>query len=120
MEPGRPVVTEVPATVLDTAQIGIPRPVDVAGRRTATLADSPARFTSLLERLYLARPRAFGLDTETANFERGGLYRESPSLLQLAFRRTEGDVRVVVIDLLAIRDVRPLQPFLVHPTTVVF
>jgi ribonuclease D len=120
MEPGRPVVTEVPASVPEAAQIGLPRPPDVAGRRIATLADSPARFTALLEALYLARPRAFGLDTETANFERGGLYRESPSLLQLAFRRTEGDVRVAVIDLLAIRDVRPLQPFLIHPTAVVF
>ena len=120
MEPGRPQVTEVPAEVMDAAQIGIPRPRDVAGRRGAVLADSAARFTSLLESLYLARPRAGGVDTETANFERGGLYRESPSLLQLAFRRAEGDVRVAVVDLLAIRDVRPLQPFLVAPSTVVF
>jgi hypothetical protein len=120
MEPGRPQVTEVPATVPAFAQIGIPRPPDVAGRRTALLADSPARFGALLESLYLARPRAFGVDTEAANFETGSLYRESPSLLQLAFRLPEGDVRVAVVDLLAVRDVRPLQTFLVAPSAVVF
>src|SRR5579871_6737355 len=119
MEPDRPVVTEVPATVARTAQIGFPRPVDIAGRRLASLADSPTRFAALLENLYLTRPRALGLDTEAANFERGGLYRESPSLLQLAYRVAEGDVRVAVIDLLAIRDVRPLQPFLAHPSAIV-
>jgi len=120
MDPGRPIVTDVPAPVPEHALIGIPRPVEIAGRRLATLVDTPGRFTALLESLYLARPTAFGVDTETANFEKGGLYRESPSLLQLAFRARDEDVRVAVVDLLAVRDVRPLQPFLVHPAAIVF
>lgn len=86
----------------------------------ASLIDSGARFDALLEALAESRPRAFGVDTEAANFERGGLYRESPSLLQIAFRHVTGDVRVAVIDVLAIRDVRRLQPFLIEPTAVIF
>jgi ribonuclease D len=104
----------------DQGYPGLARRADLPGRRTAMLVDTPARFDALLDALARARPRALGLDTEAANIDRGGLYRESPSLLQLAFRDLGGDVRVAVIDLLAIRDVRPLQPVLARPETVVF
>lgn len=120
MKPAWRAITEVPATVSPDARIDLVRPQDRVGRRVATLVDTPARFAAFLAGLASTHPRTLGLDTETANIERGGLYRESPSLLQLAFRCPDGDVRVGVIDLLAIRDVRTLQPHLVQPTAVVF
>lgn len=115
-----PAVIAVPASVPPGAAIGLARPADAPGRRTAALVDVPARLSALLAQLTALRPRTMGLDTETANFERGGLYRESPSLLQLAYRRADGSVHVAVVDLLAIRDVRALQPFLADPAAVVF
>src|SRR5438105_2537198 len=120
MDPGWHTITEVPAVVPPDARIDLVRPQDRAGRRLAMLVDTPARFAAFLASLASTHPRTLGLDTETANIARGGLYRESPSLLQVAFRRPDGDVRVGVTDLLAIRDVRALQPHLVHSPTVVF
>ena len=95
------------------------RSQDRLGQRTALLVDTPRRFATFLATLSAVQSRTLGLDTEAANVDED-LYRESPSLLQLAFRRPDGAVQVGVLDLLALGDVRLLQPHLLGARTVVF